>query len=445
MLKSNPDYSHQHQRERKENPIQRTNIWHFGKQALLFGFFRRGFFFIFFIAFFISCKKEKSPSIPGVITGPKNLCPGETGVIFSIDPVEASTYYLWTVPDDAQITSGQGTTSIVITFGKKSGSICVRSNTNKEVSDASCIEVAQGGVSNTWCRQMDFKAGARTEAVGFSIGNKGYIGTGVDLQAGQHRDFWEFDPALNEWTQKADFGGVERFDAVGFSIGNKGYIGTGYIGTAYLKDFWEYDPTSNQWLQKADCGDIPRGFAFSFSIGNKGYIGSGSDDFFSTRTDFLEFDPDLNTWTAKAAVVPRNVGVGFSIGNKGYLGLGTDGSTNYNDFWEYDPSDTSNGFDVNNNPNGKWNQKASFPGAPRYGSAAFSIGNKGYIGTGYDGNVNYKDFFEFDPISNSWVQKADFGGEPRGYGIGFAIGNNGYIGIGNNADGALSNFWVYGQ
>ncbi|MCE9540394.1 MAG: galactose oxidase, partial [Bacteroidetes bacterium] len=231
----------------------------------------------------------------------------------------------------------------------------------------------------------------------------------------------------------------------GFSIGNKGYIGTGYIGTAYLKDFWEYDPSSNLWLQKADCGDIPRGFAFCFSIGNKGYIGSGSDDFFSTRTDFLEFDPDLNTWTAKAAVVPRNVGVGFSIGNKGYLGLGTDGSTNYNDFWEYDPTDTSNGFDVNNNPNGKWSQKASFPGAPRYGSAAFSIGNKGYIGTGYDGNLSYKDFFEFDPVLNSWLQKSDFGGEARGYGIGFAIGNNGYIGIGNNANGALSNLWVYGQ
>lgn len=445
MLKSSPNHSLHHQREREETSIPNPNIWHFGKQFPLFGFFRRGFFFIFFIASFISCKKEKSPSTPGAIAGPKNLCPGEAGVTFSIDPVETSTYYLWTVPEDAQITSGQGTTSIVITFGKQSGSICVRSNNNKEVSDASCMQLTQGGVANTWCRQMDFKAGARTEGVGFSIGNKGYIGTGADLVAAQHRDFWEFDPALNEWTQKANFGGVERFDAVGFSIGNKGYIGTGYIGTAYLKDFWEYDPISNQWLQKADCGDIPRGFAFSFSIGNKGYIGSGSDDFFSTRTDFLEYDPDLNTWTPKATVVPRNVGVGFSIGNKGYLGLGTDGSTSYNDFWEYDPTDTSNGFDVNNNPKGKWNQKASFPGAPRYGSAGFSIDNKGYIGTGYDGNFNYKDFFEFDPISNTWVQKADFGGETRGYGIGFAIGKNGYIGIGNNADGALSNFWVYGQ
>ena len=42
------------------------------------------------------------------------------------------------------------------------------------------------------------------------------------------KDFWEYDPAANTWTQKADFVGVARISAVGFSIGSKGYIGTGY-------------------------------------------------------------------------------------------------------------------------------------------------------------------------------------------------------------------------
>jgi hypothetical protein len=53
----------------------------------------------------------------------------------------------------------------------------------------------------------------------------------------------------NTWTQKADFGGTARLFAVGFSIGSKGYIGTGIIGSAppgiiVTKDFWEYDPGS---------------------------------------------------------------------------------------------------------------------------------------------------------------------------------------------------------
>ena len=42
------------------------------------------------------------------------------------------------------------------------------------------------------------------------------------------KDFWEYDPIANTWTQKADFGGTARAVAVGFSIGSKGYIGTGF-------------------------------------------------------------------------------------------------------------------------------------------------------------------------------------------------------------------------
>ena len=61
--------------------------------------------------------------------------------------------------------------------------------------------------------------------------DKGYIGTGQDLNGAWRKDFWEYDPAANTWTQKADFGGTERRGALGFSIGNKGYIGTGYNGT----------------------------------------------------------------------------------------------------------------------------------------------------------------------------------------------------------------------
>ena len=41
------------------------------------------------------------------------------------------------------------------------------------------------------------------------------------------------------WTQKADFMGTGRADAVGFSIGTKGYVGTGWddAGISY-KEFW---------------------------------------------------------------------------------------------------------------------------------------------------------------------------------------------------------------
>jgi hypothetical protein len=45
--------------------------------------------------------------------------------------------------------------------------------------------------------------------VGFSIGNKGYLGTGLDHDYPSYKkDFWEYDPVANAWTQKADFGGL---------------------------------------------------------------------------------------------------------------------------------------------------------------------------------------------------------------------------------------------
>jgi len=80
----------------------------------------------------------------------------------------------------------------------------------------------------------------------------------------------------DEWTRKADFGGTARDSAVGFSIGTKGYIGTGY-GGGYTKDFYEYDPSTNNWTRKADFGGTARYFAVGFSIGTKGYIGTGFD------------------------------------------------------------------------------------------------------------------------------------------------------------------------
>jgi len=58
--------------------------------------------------------------------------------------------------------------------------------------------------------------------VGFSIGDKGYIGTGGD--PGGVNDFWEYDTTANTWTMKAFFGGTARYGAVGFSIGSFGYL-----------------------------------------------------------------------------------------------------------------------------------------------------------------------------------------------------------------------------
>ena len=244
--------------------------------------------------------------------------------------------------------------------------------------------------------------------------------------------------AQNTWTQKTDFGGAARETAVGFSIGNKGYIGTGYDGGVnWFNDFWEYDPITDTWTQKANLGGPPRGGAVGFAIGNKGYIGTGSDSIGDLLNDFWQYDPAINTWIQKSDFpgTPREWASGFSIGSKGYLGIGADWLNTPIDFYEYDPV-----TDI-------WTQKADFAGPGRYLAVSFSIGNNGYIGTGTDDNqMCYNDFWEYNPIANIWVQKANFGGMPRQGSIGFSIGSRGYIGLGEDfcgLGGLQGDFWEY--
>ena len=250
---------------------------------------------------------------------------------------------------------------------------------------------------NAWTQKADFPGPGRYQAVGFSIAGKGYIGTGG---AGLtfpftplYNDFWQYDPGNNTWAQKANFGGVSRGAAVGFSIGNKGYIGTGFNdNTFFQKDFWEYDPSNDQWIQKADFAGTERCDATGFSIGNKGYIGTGGNYSSSIVLfkDFWEYDPANDQWAQRANFggVGRSLAVGFSIGPNGYIGTGGNfNNASYPDFWEYSPS------------NNKWVKKANFGGATRWLAVGFSIGNKGFIGTG--GNAafspDFKDLWEYTP------------------------------------------------
>jgi hypothetical protein len=56
------------------------------------------------------------PANAGNITGPSGVCQGETGVVYSTDPIPNATSYLWTVPAGFNITAGATTNSITVTI-----------------------------------------------------------------------------------------------------------------------------------------------------------------------------------------------------------------------------------------------------------------------------------------------------------------------------------------
>ncbi|MBI3137721.1 MAG: T9SS type A sorting domain-containing protein [Sphingobacteriales bacterium] len=287
---------------------------------------------------------------------------------------------------------------------------------------------------NSWAEKAGLPAAGRFGAIGFGIGNKGYIGLGMNTDDELYKDFWEFDPAGNVWTQKADFGGTARALATGFSIGNRGYAGTGLDAEGWRKDFWQYDPASNNWTRKKDFGGTARAFATGISINGKGYIGTGYDLNDSLMNDFWEYQPLTNNWIRKAdfAGSERYAAAGFSINGKGYIGTGIDIERQTRDFWQYDPLTDS------------WNRKADFAGFPRHLATGFSIGCRGYIGTGLDSsNTIRADFWEYDPSADNWNQKAGLDGGARLNPVGFSIAGRGYIGTGISMEGTRNDFWEY--
>ena len=82
------------------------------------------------------------PAAPGTITGPAVVCENQTAT-FSIAAVPGAGTYAWTVPAGVVINSGQGTTSINVSWNTLTGgNVCVSSVNNCGTSTPSCIPVA---------------------------------------------------------------------------------------------------------------------------------------------------------------------------------------------------------------------------------------------------------------------------------------------------------------
>ncbi|MCC6600071.1 MAG: immunoglobulin domain-containing protein [Crocinitomicaceae bacterium] len=85
---------------------------------------------------------DPTPNTPGIITGLASACGGSTGNTYSITAVPGATNYVWTVPAGSTIDSGQGTTSIAVTFGNNSGNITVTAGNSCGTSSPSSLSVS---------------------------------------------------------------------------------------------------------------------------------------------------------------------------------------------------------------------------------------------------------------------------------------------------------------
>ncbi|MEP7143282.1 MAG: kelch repeat-containing protein [Ferruginibacter sp.] len=142
----------------------------------------------------------------------------------------------------------------------------------------------------------------------------------------------------------------------------------------------------------------------------------------------------LGNWVSRSDFegVTRSEGVAFTINDKVYVGTGYDGTNRLKDLWQYDPAGDA------------WHQKADMPAAAiaRSSAVGFAINDKGYVGTGYDGINRLADFWQYDGASNSWTRKKDFAGSARYDAVGFGLLNKGYISTGYDGN-YLKDIWEY--
>ena len=285
---------------------------------------------------------------------------------------------------------------------------------------------------NSWTQKADFGGAARRSAIGFCIGNSGYMGTGYNSNF--YDDLWKYDPVSDVWTQVASFPGAARFSAVAFVISTNAYVGTGYdvnnnFNTA---DFWKYDALTNSWSQSASMpAGQERRYACAFSAQGRGYVGTGAGAA-GYLNDLWEYEAGGNTWTQRANFpgAPRYECVAFSIGEYGYIGCGAFAGTIYTDFYEYQPQ-----ADL-------WVQRANYPGTGGDAAAGFALEARGFIGTGSTQGSYPVDFYEWNQYTDTWLAKANFPAAGRAFGTGFSILDKGYMGLGESTM-YFNDWWEY--
>ncbi|MFT3935619.1 MAG: kelch repeat-containing protein [Chitinophagaceae bacterium] len=83
---------------------------------------------------------------------------------------------------------------------------------------------------------------SRSGAVAIVIGDKAYLCTGI-LGGALQKSVWQYDFATDLWVVRTPWEGLARTQAIGFTLKNRGFLGLGKDNTYYFDDFREFLPT----------------------------------------------------------------------------------------------------------------------------------------------------------------------------------------------------------
>lgn len=308
-------------------------------------------------------------------------------------------------------------------------------------------------IQGEWYQKSSVDAGARREAVLFTINDNIYISTGFNGNNTKVflRDLWVYDAGIDTWLRKSDMPAeaAARSSAVAFSSNGKGYVGLGFDGVKPLNDFWSYDPATDEWTRIKDFEGEARYGAFAFTLDNKGYVGTGYNDNKAFK-DFYQYDEVNNDWIPKPAVpkTERYNAFSFVIDGEGYVGGGMNNGLSVPDLYVYNPTN-NNWTEKNDLKDDKQDEDKNDKGygaIPRQQASTFVIQGKAYVVGGRLGNGSpNSENWEYNPATDTWEKRNAFEGGGRAAAVGFSVGDIGYYATGTNgaASGNLNDKWAF--
>jgi hypothetical protein len=242
-------------------------------------------------------------------------------------------------------------------------------------------------------------------------------------------EVWLYIPSSDIWLKRNNLNlPSARYDPFYITLNKFGneqvFLGGGYQinenvpeRRVYLKDCFEFFLGSNN--KGFDYFDFPFGNSLLtyFVIDNRAYALT-----MDKNRKFAEFQDGV-IWNEKKPFPGEFLGryVSFAIADKGYVLVESTGrGAATKDFYEYQPETDS------------WIKKADFPGRDRFNGIAFSVDGKGYYGAGESKEViaGLRDLWQYNPEEDKWEKFADFPGAGSVRLIANTIGDKVYMGLG---------------
>lgn len=295
--------------------------------------------------------------------------------------------------------------------------------------------------AQSWQQLPDFPGTARDDAAAFSIENKIYVGTGMEVGWGLTNDWWCFDTQTGTWQAIASMPATPRQYCVAFTVHDIGYVFGGLDANGALNELWAYYPGTNQWEQKSSMPGEARYAAAAVEGWDYGIVATGMLASGVPTKEAWKYHPATDTWE-QINPVPgpsRHRATAIQDGGGMLIAGGADSTgTALSDAWSYPvwfetgdyyprtplpapryemkggtnyvmvlvggaDSDTTFHSDTWNGSAGSWTVLPSFPGGPRRGGVGAGIdapnfwSNTFFFGLGLDQDLTrHSDWWRLD-------------------------------------------------